>query len=160
MVKGMVKGLVPFLACFLIAALACDDGDYVTSLEERSLEPAAPAVGPGRPLEAVLDGPSEVPPGDPDGSGTAIVRLNQGLGMVCWELTWENILEPFAAHIHVAPAGVAGPIVVPFDPIASGCTTGVDPDLIKAIRQDPAAYYVNIHNAEFPPGAIRGQLSK
>jgi hypothetical protein len=38
--------------------------------------------------------------------------------------------------------------------------TGVNPDLIKAIRQNPEAYYVNVHNSDFPTGAVRGQLSK
>lgn len=115
----------------------------------------------GRPLSAVLSGAAEVPgPGDTDGSGTADVTLNQGEARVCWEITWQDITEPpFAAHIHVAPAGVAGPVVVPLNPIAGGCTTA-DPDLIKAIRQDPAAYYVNVHTTDFPGGAIRGQLSR
>jgi len=44
---------------------------------------------------------------------------------------------------------------------ASGCVEDVDPALIKAIRQDPSAYYVNVHSRpNFPGGAIRGQLGK
>jgi CHRD domain len=39
----------------------------------------------------------------------------------------------------------------------SGCTTIVD-DLAAAISADPEDFYVNVHNAEFPAGAIRGQL--
>jgi hypothetical protein len=32
--------------------------------------------------------------------------------------------------------------------------------LAKDILKDPADYYVNVHNAEYPAGALRGQLSK
>lgn len=115
----------------------------------------------GRTLTASLDGPSEAPgPGDADGTGSAVVSLNQGLGEVCFELTWDGIDTPTAAHIHEAPAGVPGLIVVPLtvDP-AQGCAEA-DADLIKEIRQNPAAFYVNIHNEPFPGGAIRGQLTK
>ena len=41
---------------------------------------------------------------------------------------------------------------------ASGCTTGVDPALVKDIRKNPENYYVNVHSSVFQPGAIRGQL--
>jgi hypothetical protein len=119
----------------------------------------------GRPLSTTLTGAAEVPgPGDPDGSGTAHLTLNQGQGEVCFELTVSNIAPATAAHIHVGPVGVAGPVVVPLVPptsgSSSGCVTGVDRDLIKAIRQHPENYYVNVHNAPFPAGALRGQLSK
>ncbi len=121
---------------------------------------AIPALAGGRPLTADLTGAAEVPgPGDPDGSGFATVTLNQGLGEVCWDITWEDIADPFAAHIHFGAAGVAGGVAVALSP-GSGCVDGVDKDLIKAIRQNPGDYYVNVHNADFPPGAIRGQLSK
>jgi len=119
--------------------------------------PVGAAEDSGRPLSGELSGTAEVPPADPDGSGTAFITLNQGQGRVCWQLTWSNIGAPFAAHIHAAPAGVNGPIVVPLSPIDGGCTNAQDA-LIKAIRQNPEGYYVNIHNTEFPGGAIRGQL--
>src|SRR6266496_4983677 len=120
----------------------------------------------GRKFTTTLTGAAEVPPGDPDGSGTATITLNYGQGQVCWEITVSGITLPAtAAHIHVAPAGVAGPVVVPLSPpdasgSSSGCVSGVDPDLIKAIIQNPEQYYVNVHNADFPAGAVRGQLSK
>jgi len=120
----------------------------------------------GRPLSAILTGAAEVPgPGDPDGDGTALVTLNQGQGMVCFELVVSDITLPAtAAHIHAGAAGVGGPVVVSLAApdetgVARGCREA-DPELIKAIRQTPEAYYVNVHTADFPAGAVRGQLEK
>jgi CHRD domain len=119
----------------------------------------------GRPFVTTMTGADERPgPGDPDGTGTASLWLNQGQNEVCFHLVVSGIAPATAAHVHVAPPTSPGPIVVPLTPPtsgeSSGCVTGVDPALIKAIRQNPGAYYVNVHNADFPAGAIRGQLSK
>jgi hypothetical protein len=128
----------------------------------------APALGEGRPFATTLTGAAEVPgPGDPDASGTAFITLNQGQGEVCFELSWAGIDGTVtAAHIHVGAATVAGPVVVPLfagafagTDSASGCVSASE-ELIKAIRQDPASYYVNIHSTVFPAGAVRGQLAK
>jgi hypothetical protein len=125
----------------------------------------------GRPLSATLTGEAEVNAagvpnqGDLDGLGTAAITLNQGQGEICFEIQVSGITLPAsAAHIHVAPVTSPGPIVVPLAApdatgLASGCVSA-DPELIKAIRQNPDAYYVNVHNADFPAGALRGQLSK
>jgi CHRD domain len=117
----------------------------------------------GQTLSADLAGANEVPPGDPDGTGSATITINRGLSEICWSISVQGITLPAtAAHIHLAPAGVAGPVVVPLSaPDAtgesSGCTT-VDRELAKAIAKDPSAYYVNVHNVDFPSGAARGQL--
>jgi LPXTG-motif cell wall-anchored protein len=113
-------------------------------------------------LHTSLVGEVEVPPGDSQASGTADVKVSDG--EVCWDVSWSGI-SPTASHIHKAAKGVAGPIVVPFfksdQPLGgkskSGCTE-VSADLTKAIAQNPGNYYVNVHDAEFPKGAIRGQL--
>jgi hypothetical protein len=122
----------------------------------------------GRTFSTTMTGANEAPgPGDPDATGQAKLTLNQGQGEVCFEVSWADIDgEVFAAHIHVAPAGLPGPIVVPlfagsFDGTdsAAGCVEDVDAELIKAIRKDPSGYYVNVHSRpDFPGGAIRGQL--
>lgn len=102
--------------------------------------------------------------GDPDGIGSALITLNHGQGEVCWELHVSNITLPAtASHIHQAAPGVRGPIVLSLSApdaagAAAGCASGVDRDLIRDILVNPESYYVNVHTADFPPGAIRGQL--
>jgi hypothetical protein len=135
----------------------------VFTLVALATAPSLAAEG-GRPLSAVLTGAAEVPgPGDPDGSGTAHLTLNQGQGRICYKLTVAGIAPATAAHIHVGSEDEAGPVVVGLAPPTSGSSSGcatVDAALIKAIRQHPENYYVNVHNADFPAGALRGQLSK
>jgi len=129
-----------------------------------ALVPIVGADNGGRPFTTTLTGAAEVPgPGDPDGSGTATLLLNPGQAEVCYQLTASGIAPAFAAHVHIGPAGVAGPVVIPLVPPTSGSSsacTSVPRDLVLAIIQNPENYYVNVHNAEFPAGALRGQLSK
>ncbi len=118
----------------------------------------------GRPLETTLTGAAEVPgPGDADGSGAVKVKLNHGKSEVCYEVSVKNIQTATLAHIHAGAAGQTGDVKVTFEPPASGKSKGcasADQNLIMDIMQNPANYYVNIHNAEFPNGALRGQLGK
>ena len=129
------------------------------------LSAAAPAQAAdgGRSLSATLTGAAEVPgPGDPDGSGTAVIRVNPGQGEVCFVLTVSDIAAAVAAHIHVGVVTQAGPVVVGLTPASSGSSSGCAPlsrELAIAIIQDPENYYVNVHTSEFPAGAVRGQLS-
>lgn len=113
---------------------------------------------------AYLTGAKEVPgPGDRDGLGLA--GVSPGVDEICVQIRYRNIEAPTAAHIHEAPAGVAGDVVVSLvDLIATsppgqinGCVEA-DPGLVAGIAANPADYYVNIHNAGYPAGAIRGQL--
>ena len=118
----------------------------------------------GTPLSAMLTGSAEIPgPGDPDGSGYFEVRLNQGQGTISFELSAEGIAQASGAHIHRGTVNQSGPVVVALIPPTDGTSEGeidLDPELIKDIRMNPENYYVNVHNSEFPAGAIRGQLSK
>jgi CHRD domain len=123
----------------------------------------------GRKLATPMTGAEEVPgPGDADATGQADLRLNQGQRRVCFDLSWENIDGTvFAAHIHLAPVGVPGAIVVPlFEGTFAGTDSisdcvHADRSLVKDIRKHPSDYYVNVHSTPgFEAGAIRGQLSK
>lgn len=132
--------------------------------------PLAGAHNPPRPhvLSAHLAGaqecntatPAACGLGDPDGAGFASVRLNTKIGQVCYRLNWNLIDAPVAAHIHKAPAGKAGPVVVPLTVSATqnlGCVSA-DKRLVRDIWSHPRQYYVNIHTAAYPEGAVRGQL--
>lgn len=119
----------------------------------------------GRKLQTALTGAAEVPgPGDADGTGTAEITVNSGQNRVCYKLSVSNIAPATAAHIHEAPPTAAGPVVVTLGApnaagVSSGCVT-VTRALALEILKRPADYYVNVHNAAFPAGAVRGQLAK
>lgn len=125
---------------------------------------SAQAREAGRQFTTDLNGAEEVPgPGDPDGSGDATITVRPGANaQICWDVSVEGIETPTAGHLHEAPAGVAGPVVVGFTNAAgsfdfAGCAT-VTKALAKDVLKNPANYYVNVHNASFPAGALRGQL--
>jgi hypothetical protein len=123
------------------------------------------AADGGRKFTTMLTGAAEVPgPGDPDGMGTATLRLNPGTGQVCWDIQVSGITLPAtAAHIHeIDPALGFGDVVVTLSAPdatghASGCTT-VDREEILEIMHEPEEYYVNVHNVDYPGGALRGDL--
>jgi hypothetical protein len=118
---------------------------------------AAASLQKGNSLHATLLGKSETPKGDPDGSGTAEIKINGR--QVCWEIKVARVQTIVAAHIHKGRPGVAGPVVVPFGKVfkSKGCTT-TTAAIAAAIKKSPSAYYVNVHNAKYPGGALRGQL--
>lgn len=117
----------------------------------------------GKKLHTMLSGSQEVPgPGDSNGFGNAQVRLHPSKGELCVQMHVKNIDPATAAHIHEAPAGQAGPVVVNLPtPNADGHVNGcvaVAEELLREIKEDPSDYYINVHNTAFPDGAVRGQL--
>ncbi|WP_200308699.1 CHRD domain-containing protein [Streptomyces adelaidensis] len=122
-----------------------------------------------------LDGRQEVPgPGDPDGHGRFVYKIDHDT--LCYKLSVRDIRRPTAAHIHIAPRGEAGPIAVtlktpPKNGIVSDCiraqrdqnpknaATVLTAWELDGIKRDAFFFYVNVHNEEFPAGAIRGQLA-
>lgn len=119
---------------------------------------------------AVLNGGNEVnavtgaaAAGDPDGSGAASITVSGT--RVCFSILVELIGTPNAAHIHDAEAGANGPVVVTLLPptagnpgTRAGCVSGLAAALATRLRNTPNQFYVNVHNAAFPTGALRGQL--
>lgn len=130
-------------------------------------------------LEAGLDGREEVATGaksnrivgDPNGRGDAYVfGVDGDPTTLCYVLEVAKIDTATAAHIHEGAAGANGPVVAnlaaSFDGGDADCLTegeaGKFPTgetgIVQRILANPDAFYVNVHNAEYPGGAIRGQL--
>ncbi len=136
---GMVGAALMVLAIGPIPAMAADD---VVS------------------LSAALNGASQTGGGDTDGSGAFAAKLDPESGDLCYTLSVKGIGAPTAAHIHKGAAGSDGDVVVNLNITTDGdeCAA-LQRELAKAIATTPSAYYVNVHNAEFPKGAVRGQLT-
>lgn len=136
----------------------------------------ASAAG-GRPFVLDLSGANEFnadgvainPHGDDD-RGSGELRVNLGRGEVCFEFGAITLSAgealPNNAHIHRAPAGVAGQVVVPLFnpatapasyPTATTCVTA-DRNILREIVQHPEGFYVNLHNPTHPAGVMRDQL--
>ncbi len=130
-------------------------------------EPTAEATGEAMaPVAYIahLSGPQEVPgPGDPDAVGTAFVVIRPSANEVCWTINVGGFdLPASAAHIHKGAVDESGGVVVPLTaPDAGGASNGcamVAADVVSAILSNPSGYYVNVHNAAFPNGGLRGNL--
>lgn len=113
---------------------------------------------------ATLTGAQEVGGGDPDGAGQASITISDAFDQVCWDLHDITNIGPITgAHIHMAPAGADGPVVFALHKSKEGpwkgCAKGSEWTQNR-IQGNPQDFYVNVHTAEYPKGAIRGQLTR
>ena len=117
-------------------------------------------------LSAKLKGSEEVQGGDQNGRGEAFVAVKKPKKRkLCFLVNWEKIAPPTAAHIHKGAKGTDGPVKVTLFEDPSGVPgeavedcTKVSKKIARKLRKAPEKFYVNVHNAEHPDGAIRGQL--
>lgn len=138
-------------------------------------------------LETELDGREEVPAdgsnkaivGDPNGHAQAYVfGIDDDPKTLCYALVDVRKIAELdqapgngrAAHIHEGARGTNGPVVAnlawPQNGQAADCLTegeaGKFPTgevgIVQRILKNPMNFYINVHNSEFPNGAIRGQL--
>ncbi len=107
---------------------------------------------------AYLYGANETGGGDTNGFGLASVSIDRPTNTVSWAILAQDIDLPLTgAHIHSAPAGVNGPVIINFSGSLNG--TVVDADAAGVTQATAGSFYVNLHNAAYPAGAIRGQLA-
>jgi hypothetical protein len=113
-----------------------------------------------------LSGTESVPVNVTTAFGSATVTVDDVADTVGVVLSWTGLIggDPSAAHIHCCVATNAnGPVVIPFTgfPTTTSGTysntfTGVSAANIAGIEAGLA--YINIHNAVFPGGEIRGDI--
>jgi hypothetical protein len=173
--------LIPSLAVVLIGVAGCgSSSSSSTSSTSASTSAATTASTPastgtttnsaGAKVKKALSltyavkmtGAAETPAGAPGGTAKAVVTLSTKTGKVCWTFkSLSGVSDPTYAHIHLGAARTAGNIVVPLSTgaalLTKGCATA-SAALISAIAANPHGYYVNIHNAQYPNGAVRAQL--
>jgi hypothetical protein len=168
MLRRFVLSIATILAVGNAGALAV--AHQAAAHDQLAATAATPtAAGAATFFVANLEGRNEVPVaggpavGDPDGHALEVLRLSGD--QLTFAITWRGIGAPVAGHIHVGAAGVNGAVVVPFfgTPLpatltAIAGTVTVDPALARSIRANPGGFYANLHTAEFPGGAVRGQL--
>lgn len=124
----------------------------------------------GTVLATSLRGANEVPVqggpavGDRDGAALEFIRI-QG-DKVSVAVTWRGTGRPTMLHIHQGAKGTNGGVEVDFTRLlgkagshhAVGTVKVQDAALLGQLKNDPGAFYANLHTAEFPGGAVRGQL--
>ena len=138
------------------------DTSAATTATSSSAPPATTNVN----LEAQMSGREEVPgPGVTDGAGVAEIRIERE--EICYRLNATMGETPTAAHIHTGAAGASGPVLVNLMPMFNKGESGFTAEnclppssAVPEIAENPAGFYVNIHSAEHPDGAMRGQLAK
>ena len=119
-----------------------------------------------RTLTATLTGSGESPAVPSEASGLFRITIDRRKHLLCYEGVITG-MEAVAGHIHKAPPGENGGVVVdlgaigePLGSSTAGCAIGLDAALLRDIVLTPKAFYVNLHSEAYPGGEIRGQLAE
>ena len=103
------------------------------------------------------------PDTDQSGCGASLGPLAPDAPIGARRLEVEGLDDFTAAHLHEGAKGKDGPPVVTLELLGDDgedICVDVDPALLKKIVAKGDRFYVNVHTAEFPEGAIRGQLEE
>ncbi|MEV5979910.1 CHRD domain-containing protein [Streptomyces sp. NPDC052114] len=171
---GRRRALIASSAAVVLAAgvaVAVLPGSASGATGERATGSAAGRSG-GSVLAASMNGANEVPVqggpavGDKDGRALEFVRVKGDKVSVA--VTWRGTGRPTALHLHEGAKGTNGAVKVDFTgllaKIKGNTVTGTvrvdDAGVLARLKADPHRFYANLHTAEFPGGAVRGQLNK
>ena len=112
---------------------------------------------------ANLSGEQETPPNSSAGTGAGVLSVNPFTRTATGRMTWSGVIAT-DAHIHNAPAGTPGSIVVRGTVITGdkgslviNTPSALADNVFISFMQN--GLYYNVHSATFPAGEIRGQLA-
>jgi len=150
--------------------IVCLVAAWAVALPAASVAPAKSGQGTMCALHAKLTAENETTGSTSTAKGHTLIKVrNDGTIEFKTQINNRNHETFVAGHIHQAPIGIAGPIVVPLfvapaPPTSarhikqSGVATPNAGTTGAGLCANPSAYYVNYHTTAFPGGAIRGQL--
>ena len=135
-----VSALVAFVMSSLALAQEYATREFTIELSGRATRPVA---------------------GDFRGKGRARITIDLATGQLCYDIAVQDIAPATSAHIHSGNRDAFRSVEVELDPPADGASNGcvaVEVGHARAIARQPAHYYIDVHNADFPNGALRGQF--
>lgn len=136
------------------------------------------------PFRAILSNANEVPPTTAASGGATVLlhvvrdasgAITSGSADAIVSYKFPGAATITAMHIHQAPAGVNGAIILPWTIVRLDDSTGVGAipmaqtnfpsaavslDIVNQILANPAGFYFNVHTTDAPGGAMRGQLQR
>ena len=113
-----------------------------------------------QPTQVRLTGEQEVPPVKTSGSGTGTITVGDDKSVTA-KITTQGVVGAFAAHIHEAPAGSNGPVIVPMEKTGENeWSTKGGAKLTDAQYESYKAgrLYFNVHTPQNKAGEVRGQI--
>ncbi len=113
-------------------------------------------------FQFTMDGMQEVPVTITNAYGTGVFILSKDNSKIKYLVVMQGLSGALTgAHLHLGQPGIAGPVIVDL-------TSSIAGNIIAGVISNPAAalldsmnagsIYLNVHNAMFPSGEIRGQL--
>jgi hypothetical protein len=170
------KNILPLFAMALLILAGCSKDTYTETIDS-SFEKEITFRSSNFNFTTPLRGDNEVPSVSTNAAGHVSVKISKDETSLYYKITAANLENVLAAHFHLAPAGVNGPVVAflhsnPNQPSGPqngvldegtitatnviGVLSGDFAALVEAIRA--GNIYVNVHTSNFPGGEIRGQL--
>src|SRR5262249_21725166 len=106
---------------------------------------------------ASLSGAQEVPPNASTATGSGVFVFDPSTRTINYQLQ-HTVVGASAGHIHQAPPGINGMVIVPFTLVGQGASGSAVLTQPQADDLQIGNLYANVHSSMFGGGEIRGQI--